>query len=258
MLPVSEGLSPLVGAGLQRGSTVSVEGPGGAISLTLGLIAQACRQGAWVGVLGGGSLGLAAMEEHGIPLHQVVLVDAAPRDRWLTVTSAMIDGFDLVVAVRPPRANNRDLRLLRARLRERRSVLFRLGGAPWPERADLECRVERSEWVGLGAGHGYLQGRMAEVAVLRRRGAGAQRRLRLWLPDDEGRCRVVQPRSAAGSPHLASTDLVSALPTAFPDGQGFAGSDIDELIAESERPTSGSTQAADSEGGTDRHLRRVV
>src|SRR4051794_7397459 len=83
VLPAFEGLLP--GAGLRRGSTVSVSaapGVGGATSLALSLLAEASRTGSWTVAVGLPSLGLVAADEAGVALERLVLVAAPERDGW--------------------------------------------------------------------------------------------------------------------------------------------------------------------------------
>lgn len=225
-LAVPEPLQFLVGGtGLQRGSTVSVGGSGGALTLTFSLVAEAARQGSWVGVVGGPWLGLAAVEECGLPLERLVLVDRVEQSSWSTVAAAMLDGFDIVVLVHPERAGSRDARRLVSRTRERSSILIQVGGQALPEGADLRFEVINPSWSGIGQGHGHLQSRQATVLAGGRRGASRERQYRLWLPDSSGNCRLVESE------------------------RGYAGSDVDQLV-EAEEPTEKSTE--------ERHLRRVV
>lgn len=229
-LAVSEHLQPLVGGvGLQRGSTLAVGGTGGALTLTFALVAEAARQGSWVGVVGGPWLGLAAIGESGLPLDRLVLVDQVAASAWPTVVSSMLDGFDIVVLVHPAQAGARDGRRLVARARERGSVLVQVGGQPGPDGADLRLDVVESSWSGIGNGHGHLQSRQATVVTGGRRGASRERRHRLWLPDADGTCRLVESE------------------------QEFAGSDVDKLIEAESKPDPGT-----GVGPGDRHLRRVV
>lgn len=194
VLPALEDLLP--GAGLRRGSTVSVRaerGACGSTSLALALVAEASRAGSWVAVVGMPSLGLVAADELGVALERLVLVALPERDSWGAVVAALVDGFDLLIlhagrgGVRPA-----DARRLVARARERGSVLVQLGTG-WPEGADLQLQVSRSRWEGLEAGHGHLRAR--KVRVLRRgRGEAAQpRHADLWLPDPTGAVEPADP-----------------------------------------------------------------
>lgn len=207
VLPALEALLP--GAGLRRGTTVSVgaaAGVGGATSLALALVAQASIAGSWVATVGVPSLGLVAADELGVALERLVLVAAPERDGWGGVVAALIDGFDVVViqagrgGVRPA-----DARRLVARARERGAVLVQLGTG-WPDGADLQLEVTQAHWEGLDAGHGHLQARKVQV-VRRGRGEAAQpHHLDLWLPAPSGELATAE----APVVHLVSQGAVPA------------------------------------------------
>lgn len=194
-LPVLAALEDLLpGAGLRRGSTLSVraaEGAGGATSLALALVAQASAAGSWVAAVGLPSLGLVAADELGVALERLVMVAAPERDAWGGVVAALVDGFDLVVlqagrgGVRPAEA-----RRLVARARERGTVVVQLG-AGWPEGADVALEVSRARWEGIEEGHGHLQARKVRVVRTGRGEAAVPRRVDLWLPGTDGGVEVV-------------------------------------------------------------------
>jgi hypothetical protein len=94
-----------------------------------------------------------------------------------------------MVLVRPPgRARQTVARHLSARARERQTALVVLVDHvnDWPEGGDLALSVGAIEWVGVGRGHGYLQGRRAQVRVSGRRSAGRPVECSLWLPAASG------------------------------------------------------------------------
>jgi hypothetical protein len=190
-LPVLAALEPLLpGAGLRRGSTVSVSavpGVGGATLLALALVAEASRSGSWLAAVGLPSLGLVAADEVGVALERVVLVAAPERDGWGNVVAALVDGFDLVLlhtgrgGMRPT-----DARRLVARARERGAVLVQLGTG-WHTEADLALQVVAARWEGLeDDGYGHLQTRRVTVARTGRGEAAQPRQAELWLPGPAG------------------------------------------------------------------------
>jgi len=70
--------------------------------------------------------------------------------------------------VRPPlQPSDGTVARLMGRLRERGATLIVLGR--WPG-AEARLEVTRSEWAGLGAGHGYLRSRQLTVGVTSRGG----------------------------------------------------------------------------------------
>lgn len=192
VLPALEGLLP--GAGLRRGSTVSVgSSVGGATSLALALVAEASQAGSWVAAVGVPSLGLVAADELGVALERLVLVAAPERDAWGGVVAALVDGFDLIVlhagrtGVRPA-----DARRLVARARERGAVLLQLGPG-WTEGADVQLTVSRARWEGPEEGHGFLRARKVRVTGGGRGEAAQPRRVDLWLPGEGGRVELAPP-----------------------------------------------------------------
>ena len=171
LLPVVSQLEQFFpGNGLRRGTTVSVSG---SLGLALTVIAGPSHAGAWCAAVGIPSLGVLAAAEAGIALDRFPMV-ANPGDDWPTVTAALLDAFD-VVLLKAKRPNRR----LEARARERGSVLVVAGD--WPG-ADVRLSVARSEWEGLGDGHGHLQRRRLEVVGTGRRAAAKERRAEVWLP----------------------------------------------------------------------------
>jgi hypothetical protein len=210
VLPALEDLLP--GAGLRRGSTVSVdtaEGAGGATSLALALVAQASIEGAWVAAVGLPSLGLVAADELGVALERLVLVAAPERDAWSGVAAALVDGFDLVI-LRAGRGGLRpaDARRLVARGRERGTVLVLLGPG-WPEGADVALRIARARWEGIDDGHGHLQARKVRVERTGRGEAARPRRTDLWLPGPDGRVDVAAAATAEVVPAARPLRAVS-------------------------------------------------
>ena len=200
-LPVLPALEPLVpGAGLRRGSTVSVDGPA-ATSLALALASAASQDGAWVAAVGFPSLGLLAAAELGVALERFVLVaspDTAPGPdnetaTWAAAVAALVDAFEVVLVQATDRVRTRDARRLAARTRERDGVLVQVGSDPWPEGADVTFEVTGAEWDGLGEGHGHLRARRITVVGGGRREASRPRTAGLWLPSVDGAVEPVLP-----------------------------------------------------------------
>ncbi|MET1050872.1 MAG: hypothetical protein ABWZ55_14710 [Acidimicrobiales bacterium] len=194
-LPVLPPFERLLGVGLRRGATVAVgasAGVGGTTSLALALVAQASVTGSWVAAVGLSSLGLAAADELGVALEQLVLVAAPERDAWAGVSAALVDGFDLLLLDAGRGVRPADARRLAARARERGTVLVPLGPG-WPEGADLTLQITRSRWEGLDDGHGHLRARKVRVVRSGRGEAAQPRRADLWLPGPDGRVAEVAP-----------------------------------------------------------------
>lgn len=213
-LPVVEALEPLlVGAGLQRGSVVSVGGPpgAGATSLALALVAGPSAAGSWVAAVGLPWLGLPAAAEAGVHLGRLALVPAPGPASWAGVVAALVDAFDVVLLCPERRARPNDARRLAARARERGAVLVLLGPpGGWREGPDVVLRVTRSRWEGLGDGHGHLRSREVRVEATGRRRAARPRTADLSLPaGDPAPTRRIQ--SAEGGPDAPRSGFERAL-----------------------------------------------
>jgi hypothetical protein len=173
---------------LQTGATYSVS----SASLAALLMAGPSVDGGWCAVVGTGELGAEAAAMFGVDLDRVVVVPD-PGDVWLEVVAALVDVLGLVV-VRPPRnmPAPKDISRLSARLRTRGSILVVWGD--WP-RCDARLGLTDVEWHGAGGvmegGRGHLKARQATVAVSKGTAPAVQRRL--WLPDVDLSCRVVEP-----------------------------------------------------------------
>jgi hypothetical protein len=219
VLPLAPAFADLLPGGLPRGATVVVGGPPstagpdatgvagvtGATSLALALVAAASAAGSWVAVIGLPAFGLGAAAGLGLAIERLVIVEAPPAERWATVAGSLVGAFDMVILGAPAgagRVRPAEIRRLAARTRERGSVLLPLGSSvagrsPMGE-ADLRIAVGTLGWEGLEAGHGLLRRRRVMVEVTGRRAAARARRGELWLPDDEGRVRPVEPGEIDG------------------------------------------------------------
>jgi hypothetical protein len=183
LLVVDDLVAPLLPAGaLRRGTVVSVEGAAGsgATSLLFRLVAGASRAGSWVAMVGMQDLGVVAAAEAGIDLSRCAVVPE-PGGNWPMVTAALLDAIDVVVLRPSTRVRPQDARRLATRARDRGGVLIAAGGGPppnygWPEGADIRLRAERSRWVGLSDGHGFLRERVVDVVAGGRGAAARQRR----------------------------------------------------------------------------------
>ena len=190
-LPVTDPFHALIPDGaLRGGTTIEIAGAVGVTSLGLALAAAPARAGSWVAVIGNRSLGLAAAEELGLPLERLVLIGVPRRQLWASAVAALVDAFDLVLVFSEHPLRAGDTRRLAARVRERSSVLVRLGATAWPQPADLRLQIDDCQWHGLGSGHGALRSRRLTVSASGRGSASRPRRACLWLPDADGRIRL--------------------------------------------------------------------
>lgn len=192
VLPVAEALSGLfVDGALRRGTTVSVSAapdgiPGtGATSLAMALVAGPSAAGSWVAVVGVADLGLAAMLSMGVVEQRTAIVPRVTSSSCAAVVGALVDGFDVVV-VHGRCLGESDTRRLRARVRDRSSVLVVLSGDRARTAPDLALSVSVHGWEGLGEGHGHLSARRASVFSHGRGAASVGRRVELWLPGPDG------------------------------------------------------------------------
>jgi hypothetical protein len=202
LLPVLPALRDLLpGGGLQRGSVVTAGDWG---LLALALTAGAVADGAWCAVVGVPAMGVRAAAEAGLDLDRVLLV-SEPGPGWPQVVASLLDGFDIVL-LRPPDQPSAQLR------RKLEAVARRFGSAlvvvgEWPG-AQSRLLVTDAQWIGIGAGHGRLRARRAQV-IASGRGAGERPRSAwLWLPGPDGT--------------ITTAGLVDAGSRAYPDN-GFLG-----------------------------------
>ncbi len=177
-------------------------GPGsGATTLALALLAAPSTHGSWCAIVGLADPGVVAMAELGIELGRLALVPR-PRGGWVDAVGELSGGVD-VLLVRPPGPCRPALaRRLAARSRERQTALVVLVDKveEWPEAPDLTLRVTMAVWHGLGAGHGHLQRRLADVEALGRRSAARTVLRRLWLPSGAGNVtEAVEPAAGVTS-----------------------------------------------------------
>jgi hypothetical protein len=153
------------------------------MSLLLALVAEASAGGAWCALVGLPAVGLVAAEEAGLALDRVALVPRPGAD-VVAITSALLDGLDLVAVAGVDRLRADDRRRLAARARHRGAVLLPVGR--WPG-ADLEVDAVAGRWHGLvGGGAGRLRCRQARVRVGGRGAAHRRRAVSVLLPGPGG------------------------------------------------------------------------
>ncbi len=170
VLAVREDLAPLLPlGGLRRGTVAGVDSR----ALLHALLAGPSQAGSWVGLVGLGSLGLAAAIEAGVVAERTVVVDTGTATGTATGTvpvsrapasgavagavlvdavAALIDALDVVVLGPRVVLAATACRRLEARARERGAVVLVEGRRTWPAATDLDLRVLSRRPVGLGAG----------------------------------------------------------------------------------------------------------
>lgn len=179
-LPTHPALSGLVR--LRTGASYAVDRP----ALAMALMAGPSGAGAWSAVIGVTDFGLEAAAEAGVDLERTVLVPE-PGEAWLEVTAALIDVLQVVVVRPPASVGQHQAARLASRLRQRDAVLVAVGD--WP-RAEARLGIHRSEWTGIGRGHGRLTGHRARVTAELH--TGQIREAELWLPGVDSRIRAVE------------------------------------------------------------------
>lgn len=179
VIPTHPALAALLpGGGLRAGSAYSLAP---STSLLLAVMARASQDGVWCGVIGMPELGVEAAEQLGVDLSRLVLIPD-PGARWVAVAATVMEVVP-VVAVRPPsRVSDAETARLHARLRDRDAVLLVQGA--WPQ-VEASIGLDRPEWAGVGAGHGYLSARSLTITVTGRR-SSTPRSARMLLPDPSG------------------------------------------------------------------------
>ncbi len=190
LLPAPGPLAALLpDGGLVRGQAVAVRG-GAAVSLALGLVAEAVAAGSWLALVDGPGISTEAAEELGIPLGRVVRVEPGGRGpdgatAWAELVAAVVDGFEIVVTRVPAPASDRLARRVLQRLRAKAAVLVVLG-PPAGVSPAIELRCALPRWEGVEGGAGYLRGRRVTVTATGRR-MPRPRRAELWIPGPDGR-----------------------------------------------------------------------
>lgn len=187
-------LHSLLPEGVAPGSTVAVAG---SIGLALTLVASLAGEERWVAGVTWGPLGVVAARELGLRWDRLILVRPSDRESWPTATAVVLDAFDIVVVRRPGRSNERDVRRLMARARDRGAVLVAIEtadhGREWWARADVRVRVTGRRWEGLGDGCGHLRRRRVIVEATGRGRLARARCSELWLPGLDGRVAETAP-----------------------------------------------------------------
>jgi hypothetical protein len=180
LLPVLPALRDLLPHGaLQRGSVVSA-GPWSL--LYLALAAGPVASGAWCAVVGIPEFGVMAAADAGLDLTRLLLAPD-PGSGWPQVVASLLDGCELVVLRPPERPSAQVRRKLEAAVRRYGAVLLVAGD--W-EGAHVRLRIVAQEWTGIGAGHGRLRERRAQVVADGRGGWSRSQARWLWLPGPDG------------------------------------------------------------------------
>lgn len=165
--PVPEVLQEMMPQGLGRGNVTVVRG---SVSLLTSLLGEVSGTSVWIVLLGLPEIGLAALEQQGIELTQLVLIPD-PGALSATAVAAALDGFDVVVCGPHVVLSDHDRRRLTSKVRQTRSVL--LSSLAWPGAA-LELTAQRCQWYGVDAGGGWLQGTELTVTCSGRRAIPGQ------------------------------------------------------------------------------------
>lgn len=197
LLPVDAAASALLPGGvLRRGMAVTIGGRARR-SLALTLAAEASSAGSWVALVGVRDMGLAAVEEYGLSLTRLAVIED-PGPDWGAVVAALIGSVDVIITSTPERVSSRDGRRLAARLRERGSVVIELRSQRETVlQGDVTLHADSASWQGLHRGHGRLERRKVVVHTGGRGAAARGGRVEMWLPSAAGRAEVI---AASGGP----------------------------------------------------------
>lgn len=198
VLPVFERLLP--GGAIRRGTVVDVQG-NGATSLALSLAAGPSSAGSWTAIVGMPSIGLMAACEAGVALNRLLVVAPPTPASWSAAVAALIGSVDVIMVAAGKRSGSADLRRITARLRERGSVMIRVGGHGQPGSsarsagagADVALRVVDCSWEGLGDGHGVLRRRRVGIEAGGRGASARPRSIEMLLPGPAGAAVPLDP-----------------------------------------------------------------
>lgn len=194
MLPALQALLPA--GGLQRGSVVALETWS---LLCLALAAGPAAAGAWCAVAGLPELGVSAAADAGLAPARLMLIPDLGSN-WHQVLMSLLDGFDLVLFRPPDRPPAQVRRKLEAAARRHGAVLLVAG--QW-NGAQVRLRVSSGKWTGIGAGHGRLRARLAQVVADGRGGWSRPRAQWLWLPGPDGSVTAVAESYGMAEPWMA-------------------------------------------------------
>ena len=162
-LPTAPAVAPLLpGGALKAGVAYAVPG---SLALAMLLLAGPSAAGGWCGVVGMPEFGIEAAAGFGIDLARLVLVPQ-PGEHWLAVTAQIAEVLPIVL-VRPPAAGASPGETARLASRLRQSGATLLVAGAWNQ-AEALLETTGGDWLGVGAGSGYLAGRDAEVLVTAR------------------------------------------------------------------------------------------
>jgi hypothetical protein len=195
-VPALAGLRPLLPNGaLHRGDIVSVQDrvqpwADSPSYLALALAAGATADGAWCGVVGLPTFGIAAAAGLGADLGRMLMLDE-PGDRWADVIAILAGACDLILVRPPSRPTAEHVRRITARLRKnarQRGAVLVIAG-PW-DGAHLVLRTSTVAWSGLGDGTGNLTRRRVTVVAEGRALRGRTRQADLMLPAADGSLAV--------------------------------------------------------------------
>ena len=158
-------------AGLVRGATYGVSGVS-PVSFTASLVVEASRAGGWVAWCAPTAPNVRALHDAGWGLDRLVCID--PANRWIDCADACVGGFEILVVALPTHLPARDVRRLSGVAARSNGIVVAIGNPLHRAlSADVEFRVEHSEWSAVGAGH--LQRHDMHVNLAGRRVVESQR-----------------------------------------------------------------------------------
>jgi hypothetical protein len=186
------------------GRVTGLVGPPGYGLTRLGLASLSGHPGMVAVVDVRGWLSPLAAWEVGLDPERLVVVRCGDRERWPSVTAALLEGLRAVYAEVPSGVPEPMLRRLGALARARRAALLLRpvrGDLP-AGMAHLRLRGAGVAWEGTGAGHGRLTHRLLTLEASGKGAGGVERQIEV---EDDGTDAVrVVPGLAAAPPRRAA------------------------------------------------------
>jgi len=209
VLPVPEVFHQLLpGGGLQRGWITRITGGPSARALAWAMLADVTTAGGWIATVDVPGISLTAAQELGVAIERLLVVRTPDTTTWSATVGALIGAVDVVAFGSPAhRITPSEHRRMASRARERGTVLLELDAAivarsrPSQLPYDLSFLAEPIDWVGLGRGHGCLQGRVLDVESQGRRIGGGVRSARYELPATDGTVRLLEEHATVTALH---------------------------------------------------------
>lgn len=196
-LPAPAALERLLPRGLPRAAITGLDSDR---YLAAALIGAAVANDGVAAVIGVPDLGMEAVAAAGAPIHQLVRFDA-PGAAWLDALDTFIGTVDVILVDPPAPVGDALAKRIAARLRRGTGRTALLAGSALP--APLRLAVSNTRCVGLAAGRGQFDRRLATVTAHRASDTAEPDHVRLLLPGPGGLPQPLAPvESAPARRHL--------------------------------------------------------